>query len=51
MPLWPPTEMCESGHLHDDAGARLIEAAAVAALGTAAWLSNRLEGLDGVHFL
>ncbi len=36
-----------AARLHDDAGARLVEAAAVAALGTAASLG--LDVLDGVH--
>jgi hypothetical protein len=37
--------------LHDDAGARFFESAAVAALSTAAWLGDWLECLDWIHCL
>jgi hypothetical protein len=39
-----------SARSHDDAGAGLVQAAAVAALGAAARLGDGLEGLDGIHF-
>jgi hypothetical protein len=35
---------------HDDAGAALVQPAAIAALGAAARLGDGLEGLDGIHF-